>query len=199
MAKYADVTAGQTEACINRLGGWDNFLRFIGGEGKVIFETIVNLLLAPLGTILIPTSSGQFIVRDNFVKDTSKNAKVKISYVGDNFKAWFGGMIETPKGETTLRYSKLLKASIDGPILAELGNNAEVSLQHIFALMEMQKNGEAGFLLNNGWANIFYIRDKDGVLRTARVYWNVEGWRVNAYEISNPSGWCVGIRVFSQV
>lgn len=40
MAKYPDVTAGQTEACINRIGGWPDFLRFIGGEGRVVFETL---------------------------------------------------------------------------------------------------------------------------------------------------------------
>jgi len=40
MAKYPDVTAGQTEACINRMGGWENFLRFIGGQGEVVFKVV---------------------------------------------------------------------------------------------------------------------------------------------------------------
>ena len=42
MAKYPDVTAGQTEACINRLGGWENFLLFIGGKGKVTFDAVTK-------------------------------------------------------------------------------------------------------------------------------------------------------------
>ncbi len=41
--KYPKVTAGQTEACINRMGGWSNFLRYIGGQGKIVFNTILSI------------------------------------------------------------------------------------------------------------------------------------------------------------
>ena len=43
MAKFNDVTVGQMEACINRMGGMQKFLDFIGGKGEVVWQTIANL------------------------------------------------------------------------------------------------------------------------------------------------------------
>jgi hypothetical protein len=42
MAKYDDVTVEQIEACINRMGGWNNFLSFIGGNGRIVFDSVVE-------------------------------------------------------------------------------------------------------------------------------------------------------------
>lgn len=36
------------------------------------------------------------MAKDRFVIDTSSNAKAKISFLGDNFKAWFLGKVEEP-------------------------------------------------------------------------------------------------------
>jgi len=58
----------------------------------------------------------------------------------------------------------------------------------MFSPMEKQKNGEDGVLLNNGYANIFYIRDQNGVLRAVRVYWDDGSWRVYAHGVTNPYG-----------
>jgi hypothetical protein len=167
----------------------------IKNRAKVAVETLLEII----GTILIPASAGTFIARDKFVKDTSKNAKVKISFVGDNFKKWFGNKVEDAGDERTLRYAKLLKSSGDGPIIAELGDKAEVSLQQVFSLMEMQPNGEEGVLLINGWANIFYVKDQNNVLRAVYVLWYDDGWLVNAIDVSIPGAWSDGSQVFSQV
>lgn len=42
MAKHEDVSVEQREACIKRVGGWDNFLRFIGGHGRIVFDSIIE-------------------------------------------------------------------------------------------------------------------------------------------------------------
>ena len=166
-----------------------------GIEGR--FSVVRSSLLKPLGTVPVPYVH-KFVARRNFIVDTSAGASPKISYLSDNFPGWFGDKVEkVPSG--TLQYAELLKSSVDGPILAELGNTAEVTLANIFALMERQPNGEkAGALFTNGRANIFYVKDVGGTLRAVDVYWRGDGWDVNAYSVSSPDRWRDGNRVFSR-
>jgi len=64
--------------------------------------------------------------------------------------------------------------------------------------MKKQANGKAGVLLNNGYANIFYIRDQSGVLRAVFVSWRGVGCYVIAYVVSCPYVWLGGYQVFSR-
>jgi hypothetical protein len=160
-------------------------------------------LLEPVSTVATSATTGAFVAKEKFIQDTGRKAKVKVSYLGDNFIAWFlkgKGKTEDPITEQTLRYGKLRKSSVDAPILAELGGEAkaETTLTGVFFLMEKQASGEEGVLLNNGWANIFYVKDNAGVLRAVGVRWNDDGWIVNAYSVENPFSWDGGIRVFSR-
>jgi hypothetical protein len=163
-----------------------------------------ELLIDLIGTVTIAATASKFIARDRFVVDTSHHAEVKISAVWDNFTAWFlsgDGKIENPISKQTLRYGKLRKATVDGPIISStLGGEkkAETTLTEMFSLMEKQKNGEDGVLLNNGWANIFYIRDRNGVLRAVYVYWIDDGWDVSARSVEYPARWNDGYQVFSR-
>ena len=147
------------------------------------------------------------------------NSSVKISYVGDNFKTWFYGKVEvqpnadeTEPGEgpyrtlgengadkSVLRYHKLNRRSVDGPIIKELGGEDKVktTLFHIAALMLKQPNGKQGALLTNDYVNIFYVHDINGVLRAVDVCWDGDGWDVRAGSVEGPRGWDAGCRVFS--
>jgi len=143
------------------------------------------------------------VAKEKFVQDVGRNANVKISYLGDNFRSWFlsdDGKIEDPITEQTLRYYKLRRSSVDGPIMAELGipEEVETTLSEMFCLMEKQKNGESGVLLNNGYANIFYIKDQSGVRRAVRVSWYGDGWIVDADPVDGPYSWGAGRQVFSR-
>lgn len=100
--------------------------------------------------------------------------------------------------EATLRYAKLLKSSVDGPILAELGDAQETALAQVYALMERQPKGESGALLTNGYANIFYIRDVNGTLRAVNVDSGSDGWGVFARSVDYPLRWRGDRRVFSR-
>ena len=160
-------------------------------------------LLAFVGATTISATTSKFVATDRFTKDTGRKAKVRISYIGDNFTEWFlegNGKTEEPIGESNLYYHKLLRGSVDAPIIAELGGEAKVetTLTEVFALMEKQSKGEAGVLLNNGWANIFYIRDMTGVLRVVPVYWRDGGWNVSAYSVEYPLRWDGGAQAFSR-
>ena len=99
MAKYNDVTAEQTEACINRMGGRDNFLQLINPSIKV-------------------STRDRFVVEDNFRK-----GKAGIYYLSDNFQKLFGGKVETNVPAATLSSYKIIQNSVDGPIKTELGED----------------------------------------------------------------------------
>lgn len=156
-------------------------------------------LLEFVGTAAIFATTESFIAKDKFKQDTSRNAKVKISYLGDNFKAWFLPKTEQPISQTTLRSQRLTRASLDQPIITELGGEVKVetTLTEISALISMQPNGEEGVLLTNGWANIFYVKDKDGMLRAVFVCWRGGGWFVFAYALDDFQ-WHVDSQVFSR-
>jgi hypothetical protein len=157
-------------------------------------------LFIPVGTVAIAATTNPFVARVRFVVNTKSNAPVKISYLGDNFKEWFLDKTEDPFAGSTLNYGKLSRSSVDAPIIAELGGEekAETSLTEIFALMEAQGNREDGPLLTNGYANIFYVKDAKGVLRTVFVYWSVDGWNVAANSITSPYTWRGDDQVFSR-
>lgn len=167
------------------------------------FPNPLVYILEPVSRVMVPATTGKLVAKEKFVPDTGRKAKVKISYLGDNFTAWFlngDGKTEDPISEQTLRYHKLRKSSVDGPIITELGGEAkaETTLSEMFSLMEKQKHGEDGVLLNNGYANIFYIKDQNGVLRSVYVYWDVVGWGVFAYSVVRPDRWRGGCQVFSR-
>ncbi len=161
--------------------------------------SILELVLA----VAVSATTAKFIARQKFVCDTGSKAKVKISYLGNNFAEWFlsdGGKMEKPLAATTLRCHKLRQSSLDALIVAELGGEekSETALFEMFSLMEKQRYGEDGVLLNNGYANIFYVKDKDGVLRAVRVRWRDVGWGIDAYPVGHPRPWADGSQVFSR-
>jgi hypothetical protein len=174
-----------------------------GQAAQVAEPELTPLILELVSTVMIPATTGKLVAKEKFVRDTGRKAKVKISYLGDNFTAWFlngDGKTEDPITEQTLRYHKLRQSSVDGPIIAELGGEAkaETTLSEMFTLMEKQGKSEDGVLLNNGWWNIFYIRDQNGVLRMVFVSRHDGGWHVHALSVENPHRWHDGRQVFSR-
>jgi hypothetical protein len=212
-----EFTTGPLNQLIVNLGGqegdqWEEELKkFLRKEpcwsnGQVAQVTQPKTkpsILELVSTVVVSATTSKFVAKDKFVVNTKRNAPVKISAVWDNFTSWFlsgDGKTEDPISEQTLRYHKLRKSSVDGPIITELGGEekSETTLTEMFSLMEKQKNGEDGVLLNNGYANIFYIRDQNGVLRAVVVLWNGGGWRVDAGSVGHPFRWDDGRQVFSR-
>lgn len=179
-------------------------------EGNAQIVTISTKVAKPkpsilefVSTVKIPATTGSFVAKAKFVVNITDEASVKISYVWENFREWFlngDGKTEGPTDEQTLSYAKLRKASVDAPIIAELGGEekSETTLSEMFSLMEKQGKGEAGVLLNNGYANIFYVRDSAGMLRAVGVRWYDGGWDVFAYSVLDAGGWGDGDQVFSR-
>ena len=212
-----EFTTGPLNQLIVNLGGQDGdqweeelkkFLRkepcwSNGQVAQVTQPKPTPSILELVSTVAVSATTIKFVAKDRFVVNTKRNAPVKISYLGDNFKACFlngNGKTEDPISKQTLRYHKLRQYSVDGPIINELGGEekSETTLTEMFSLMEKQKNGKNGVLLNNGYANIFYIRDKNGVFRAVRVFWYDDGWDVDAYSVEYPGRWLGGHHVFSR-
>ena len=175
------------------------FKKFLRKE-KCWTGVVVETILESLGTITIPATTERFIAKNRFVVDTSKKAKVKISFLGDNFRKNFLNKIEEAIPETILRHRELRKSSRDIPIINELGGDdkSETTLSEMFALMEKQPNGEDGHLLTNGYANVFYVRGHDGVLWSVYCYWYDDSWYVRTRSVDDPLEWNAGYRVFSR-
>ena len=114
-----------------------------------------------------------------------------------NFEKWFDKSLVEPQGQIELVYGELTRPSQDIPILGQLFGRHETTLTTVSALIKAQMNGEDGPLLTNGAANIFYIRDTEGELRTVRVYRGGRVWYVGAYSVSGRCDWGAGSRVFS--
>lgn len=173
-------------------------LSSVAAAPAAVAVKILNLL----GSVRIPFA-GRFAASEHFVVNTKASAVAKVSYLSDNFKEWFMTKVEGGPGVSNFSYCELLKNSVDAPILAALREQfgegkEETTLAAIWHLMCQQKNGEAGVLLTNGYTNIFYVLDGNGVLRTVSVGWNGDGWNVYAYAVTYPDGWYAGDRVFSQ-
>lgn len=71
------------------------------------------------------------------------------------------------------------------------------TLDQIAAKIDIQPNGEDGELLNNGYANIFYVL-VDGVLFAVYVSWDSDNrkWRVRGWHLGEYGKWYAGDRVF---
>ncbi len=159
-----------------------------------------ELLLELIGTIAISATTEKFIARDHFILNTSKKAKVKISYLGENFTENFLGKVEEPFAGSVLYYWKLKKSFVDTPIIAELSGEkkAETSLTELWAMLGKQPHGGDGALLINGYANIFYIRGARLVLWAVLCRWSDDGWDVSAYPVTAPYSWHAGLQFFSR-
>ena len=144
-------------------------------------------LLQPLETAVVPATTAPLVIRDFF----KKNSGVKIATLFGDFKSRFFDKTEKPAPETTYRKYKLLRISADGPIIAELGGEAKVegTVAAALALLQRQGSGGAGFLQTNGYANIFYARDKNGALCAIRLGWADEGWVIDAISVQDPLAW----------
>jgi hypothetical protein len=144
-------------------------------------------LLEPLETAVVPATSTPAIIRDFFIKKSG----MKFAAIWSEFKIRFFDKTETALSEVTYRKYKLLCISRDGPIIADLGGEIKVegTVTAALALVQRQANGGAGFLQTNGYANIFYARDKDGVLCAIRIGWADDGWVIDAISVQDPLAW----------
>jgi hypothetical protein len=151
--------------------------------------------LGPIGNLLelftvvdLPAVE-RFVARDHFKVDVSVSARVKISYLGENFKERYLGKTEENVGAESIKIHRLLKPARDPQIIAELDGKEVTALAHLFELLTWQPHGEEGNLPVNGYAFIVYVPSVTGEIGAVRVDWYGDGWGVYADPVGLPRGW----------
>lgn len=199
--------AGELKAAFRR-GGWTNgeikeatkgdFLVKVRKllRGELIVKAVE--LLRRVAEVAVGVHR-KFVAAKVFVVDTRDTARVKIGYIGDNFKKVMSGVVEKNVKATGLDAYDLVKNSLDSPILEQLGDKAETSLAHFYELLTKQPKGEAGELLVNGYWNIFFIKGADGKLWAVYARWlaSYGDWVVRARPV-DAGAWLAGGRVFAR-
>jgi hypothetical protein len=117
---------------------------------------------------------------------TTSNKQVPFSYVVNNFKAWFRDM-KVGKG-TKLSSKRLPRSMNDKAILAEL-KPKPCSLGDLYETLKT--------LDHEVWG-IFYIKDKNKVLRAVSAHWRDGGWHVYASPVADPDEWSGEDQIFSR-
>ncbi|MEX0934910.1 MAG: hypothetical protein WDZ70_01115 [Candidatus Paceibacterota bacterium] len=148
----------------------------------------------------------RFITKDKFLEGETDG--VLIARISDNFTLNLLDKIEVNVEDAKLNIHRLREQSYDMPIIHELGGEkiVETSLSHFWSLLKRQGHGGDGDLLTNGYANIVYVRDSQGILWAVRAYWHSNdprirrGWRIEAYPVElvkDPFGWDIDLQVIS--
>lgn len=185
--KYATLDLGTIEAVFNKLGGLEGAKRFLSGAAEVVLKSILSLVNDKVASDTIKTFDPHAFYKmrgglwvSDFFRD---NVLVKAALV-KNLSA------------ATLKSLELTKNAYDREITPCLPQNYEFNISEALAriaqMIEKQSGGKEGDLLNNGYANLFYV---PGCV--VLVYWSAgrRAWDVSAWELDD-SRWCAGSRVF---
>lgn len=150
-------------------------------------EAIADLLEL-VGDPIEVAAVARFVAGEAFVPDRS--GAVPVSYVGDDFNAFFFGLVEEDVPAAQLNQWRLVKGSIDAPIFAALGGpeRASVALAHVHQFLRVADRSKWFF---------FYVADLTGSLWAVDVYWRDDGWDIEAYSVTYPRGWRGGGHIVS--
>lgn len=160
------------------------------GPSRIILAGLLEEIGEPVELPVIPC----FVAHEKFV--VNRDGELPISGLGRNFQTNFLDVVEEPVPAATLKQRRLLKRSVDGPILAALGDadlakieKARVALAHVFSYLKTAAR--------NRWY-IFYVADAKGRVWAVDASWDGRGWGLEAYSVRDPNGWLAGGRVVSR-
>jgi len=186
--KYSELSLGQIEAIVNKLGGMEGVQRFLAGKAEMVLKSILSFLR----TETIPAQSAVTTSKQYFEEAGVKWTEAGVNWLNDNFKSQFLGLEVEAVDETTLSIHKLDEASLDEPILQELGDKTETTPSQFKEFLSKNKKSGEWF--------IFYLKGKNGELWAVGARWRVDGdgWYVGAYFVHSPFGWDAGGQVVSR-
>lgn len=109
---------------------------------------------------------------------------------------------EVPAFEGNVLKTRLTKRVYDSEILNKLRNPESFTMSEFLAiikdLLQKRPSGKNGALLNNSYANIFYVRLKNKRVVAVVVRWRPSHcWDLSVRDLDNHS-WYVGYCVFSR-
>ena len=155
-------------------------------------------LLEDAGTITIPAVPACDVASlfKETPQDRRKDVDVPIAWMGENAKRIVKGLSEAAVAEATLNRHKLLRNSVDIPIVVELGGAQNIRT----ITTSWGQMYEAMKTLDHDHVFVFYVPDADGTIWAARCCWGSGrgGWDVGANPVTCPSTWYAGSVVVSR-
>ncbi len=164
---------------------------------NMMLKSVVKKLLKYVGDIAL----GPIETFDASKKFTKDNVKVKFYGFGNNFSTNFGTKVENDVGAETIAVHRLEQSARDPEIMVELGpEKRAIKLAQFYRAIEAQGQGQQkGLLRVDGYANIAYVEDVNGIIWAVFAYWFAGGgWFVNAYSVDNPFPWDAGGQVLAR-
>ena len=155
---------------------------------------IVQTLFTSAGMFSVPGTK-KFVAKEHYVIDTTETARVRISYLGDNFKKYLRSKVERDISPFDLKMQVLRRPQTDLPKNVEepgtifgLGglDKADIGLYAFFETLA-HKQAIGDFTWTVGFAY-----DDNGVLWAVRADWCGDGWGVEASSPGNRGGGGVG-------
>ena len=151
---------------------------------NIVVET---KLLKPVAQATVPARTKPFVASEFYQTGTGL-------YVYDTFADRLGlntRQVVDSAPERPYVASLLQANAYDTDIRKELPETHLSTLEDIAGLIEAQPNGKSGFLLNNGYANIFYVEGKNGEVFAVGVRWDSgrRRWRVRDWELGGFGDW----------
>lgn len=193
----SDLTTGQLNALVKKIGR-DNVPGILDGTIEFTVTPKAQKFLKLNDSITLPERTDPFDPKEFF--KTREGL-----YVWNDFTRRILPVTKEIESLPEMKITSfdLIEPAIDVQVQYELPEShvfkdADVFCACIVGLLEKQKNGEGGVLLNNGFANIFYVVGKDSEVFPVGVRWysDFRRWDVRAYRLGDNQ-WRVGNRAFS--
>ncbi len=112
-------------------------------------------------------------------------------YVWDSFRERFELGVAPSAPERPYVASLLKSNAYDRNIRRELPENHLSTLEDIAGFIEAQPHGKEGFLLTNGYANMFYVLGKNDQVFNMDVIWHSDDHEWNVFDgtLDEDGGW----------
>lgn len=211
MAKYRML--GPWEALLTKIGGDEGADLLLAGKlvlvdpekGKKGYKAPDREPLFTFAGRFRTEGTKEFVAKKSFVVDTSEEARVKISYIGNNLKKYLLPLVERDIAPSDLVLSRLTRGQHDLPLddenpgtIAGLGGTSKA----VTGLYEFNETLAHKQAMGDLTWTVGYVRvkDEDGntVLWAVRARWYVFGWSVEALSVSYPDGWRAGFAFLSR-
>lgn len=161
-----------------------NALKQLSSRYPVLAET---RLLKPVAQATIPARTKSFVASEFYQTRPGLYVDVYDTFV-DHLDLSARKTVDSAPERPYV--ASLLKAKVHNKdIRKELPDTHLSTLEDIAGLIEAQLGGKSGFLLSNGYANIFYVEGKNSEVSIVGVYWysGFREWRVSEWGLDEDS------------
>ncbi|MFA5838680.1 MAG: hypothetical protein WC849_01950 [Candidatus Paceibacterota bacterium] len=195
-SKFAskNLTVGEINAIVKKLGGEENARKFLRDElvvSKPISQQILFGRLKKVISNIYLEPTEHFNTRDFF---KTKNDGGIFAYVDNDIFNWFETEIHNSPVKELASYEFTEKITEEN-IVGDAKTNEiyeEVDFAHIKQVCERHISKGEKLLQENCKSNLFWVRNKKGELCKVSVWLNDDGWYVYVIGFYARSGWGAG-------